>query len=52
MLQIELVGDLASLIGFGTQYDSDVNKPGSDNDPGSTKWLVAGVGFEPTTFRL
>ena len=51
-LQIELVGDLASLIGFGTQYDSDVNKPGSDNDPGRTKWLVAGVGFEPTTFRL
>ncbi|HIO37991.1 MAG TPA: recombinase family protein [Rhodospirillales bacterium] len=42
-LQIELVGDLASLIGFGTQYDADIKKPGSDNDPGCTKWLVAGA---------
>ena len=42
-LQIELVGDLASLIGFGTQYDSDINKRGLDNDPGCTKWLVAGA---------
>ena len=42
-LQIELVGDLASLIGFGTQYDADIKKPGSDIDPGFTKWLVAGA---------
>ena len=51
-LQIELVGDLASLISFGDQYDAANKKPGSVTDSGRTKWLVAGVGFEPTTFRL
>ena len=51
-IQIELKGDLATLLGFADQYDPDDKKPGSAGDPGCTKWLVAGVGFEPTTFRL
>lgn len=51
-LQIELKGDLATLVGFADQYDPDTKKPGSTGEPGCTKWLVAGVGFEPTTFRL
>ena len=51
-LQIELKGDLATLLGFADQYDPDKKQPGSTGNPGRTKWLVAGVGFEPTTFRL
>jgi site-specific DNA recombinase len=51
-LHIELKGDLATLIGFADQYESERKRPGSMEEPGRTKWLVAGVGFEPTTFRL
>ena len=51
-LQIELKGDLATLIGFADQYDPKAKQPGSNGEPSRTKWLVAGVGFEPTTFRL
>ncbi len=51
-LKIELKGDLATLLGFADQYDPAKKKPGPTGDPGCTKWLVAGVGFEPTTFRL
>ena len=42
-LQIELKGDLATLVGFADQYDPDTKKPGSTGNPGSTKWLVAGA---------
>ena len=42
-LQIELKGDLATLVGFADQYDPVTKKPGSTGDPGSTKWLVAGA---------
>jgi hypothetical protein len=42
-LQIELKGDLATLVGFADQYDPDTKKPGSTGDPSSTKWLVAGA---------
>jgi site-specific DNA recombinase len=51
-LQIELIGDLATLLGFAGKNGAGKKKPGSPEDPDSTKWLVAGVGFEPTTFRL
>ena len=51
-LQIELIGDLATLLGFAEKKGADNKKPGSSGDPGSTKWLVAGAGFEPATFRL
>ena len=51
-LQIELVGELANLLHFAGIDDPGKKKPGSSNDPGCTEWLVAGVGFEPTTFRL
>ena len=40
-LQIELVGDLANLLGFANEADK--KKPGSPGNPGSTKWLVAGA---------
>jgi hypothetical protein len=42
-LQIELIGDLATLIGFAEKKRADSKKPGSLEDPGSTKWLVAGA---------
>ena len=51
-LRIEIVGDIATLVGFAEANVTNKKRPGSDNDPGRTKWLVAGVGFEPTTFRL
>jgi site-specific DNA recombinase len=49
-LQIELIGDLATLLGFAEKNGTPTKKPGSYGDPGSTKWLVAGAGFveEPT----
>ena len=51
-IQIELVGDIATLVGFAEANATNKKRPGSNNDPSRTKWLVAGVGFEPTTFRL
>ena len=51
-LHIELVGDIATLVGFAEANVTNKNRPGSGNDPVRTKWLVAGEGFEPTTFRL
>ena len=42
-LQIELIGDLATLLGFAEKKGADNKKPGSLGDPGSTKWLGAGV---------
>ena len=51
-LQIELIGDLATLLGFAGKKDADNEMPGSPRDPGITEWLVAGEGFEPSTFRL
>ena len=51
-LQIELIGDLATLLIFAEQKEADKEMPGSLGKPGRTKWLVAGAGFEPATFRL
>ena len=48
-LRIELVGDLARLIGFAS--DPVTQKPGLGINPGLTERLVAGRGFEPLTFR-
>ena len=42
-LQIELIGDLATLLGFAEKNGTPTKKPGSYGDPGSTKWLVAGA---------
>ena len=50
VLQIELVGDLAKLLGFASAHPTQ--KPGFIGNPGSTEWLVAGRGFEPLTFNL
>ena len=49
-LQIELVEDLAKPLGFASAHPTQ--KPGFIGNPGRTELLVAGVGFEPTTFRL
>jgi len=48
-LRIELIGDLATLLGFAGQT---TKKPGCKGKPGRTESLVAGAGFEPATFRL
>ena len=52
-LQIELIGDLATLLDFAGDYQPDKTKPGYAEYPGRTKWLVAGVGFvqDPTITR-
>ena len=42
---------IATLLGFAEKNGPPSKKPGSSGDPGSTKWLVAGAGFEPATFR-
>ena len=46
-LQIELIGDLATLLDFAGDYQPDKTKPGYTEYPGRTKWLVAGAGFGP-----
>ena len=47
-LEIELYGDLAGILALGT----DGKKPVPEGRDGLQVTLVAGVGFEPTTFRL
>ncbi len=42
-LQIELIGDLAALLGFADHGKNAKEKPGSSLDPGRTKLLVAGA---------
>ena len=42
-LHIELVGDIATLVGFADANVTNKKRPGSDTDPGRTKWLVAGA---------
>lgn len=49
-LQIELIGDLATLLGFAEKKGADYKKPGSSGDPSSTKWLVAGA-YNFTNFK-
>jgi len=39
-LHIELKGDLATLLGFASSKEK---RPGSNNDPSRTEWLVAGT---------
>ena len=51
-LQIELCGDLASFFNFAEMHNAQRKKPDPVLEPGCTTLLVAGVGFEPTTFRL
>src|SRR5262249_20679503 len=47
-LEIELIGDLAGILALSTGSKKPVAKEGD----GLQATLVAGVGFEPTTFRL
>ncbi len=48
-LQIELIGELATLLHFAGEDEAGNKKPGPHGDPGRTEWLVAGAGFEPAT---
>jgi len=48
-LSIELVGDLAGILALG---DTDNRKPRRGSHGAWSETMVAGVGFEPTTFRL
>ena len=47
-LEIELLGDLAGILALA----AGSNKPVTQGCDGLQATLVAGVGFEPTTFRL
>ena len=48
-LEIEFRGELAAILAYG----EDRYKPGrTDRDLAEQIKMVAGVGFEPTTFRL
>ncbi len=47
-LEIELVGDLAAILALS----ADSKKPVTDSRDGLQVTLVAGIGFEPMTFRL
>ena len=48
-LDIDLYGDLAGILTLATNKD----RPLDESDPSVVQVkLVAGVGFEPTTFRL
>ena len=48
-LEIDLFGDLAGILGLA----ANKNGPLDESDPSIQQVkLVAGVGFEPTTFRL
>ena len=50
-MMAELHGDLAQILAFCDAADDKKELPGS-NETGSQLSVVAGVGFEPTTFRL
>ena len=47
-LEIELLGDLAGILALG----ADSKKPVTEHRDGLQVTLVAGIGFEPMTFRL
>ena len=52
ILKAELYGDLAAIMGYAEgELRPDAGAPGSA-EPGTLFSVVAGVGFEPTTFRL
>lgn len=51
--QIDLIGDLAGILAIAADRDNpSVSRELSDFNPDECEALVAGVGFEPTTFRL
>ena len=52
-LEVELIGDIAMMVRFAQKATKDGPIPGAVHDAfdRSVK-MVAGVGFEPTTFRL
>jgi site-specific DNA recombinase len=50
-LRVEVRGDLAAILAFG-EGTKNKNPSSTDRDPAKQIKMVAGVGFEPTTFRL
>ncbi len=50
-LNAELHGDLTEILAFCDREGSESKRPGPSG-PGRQLSVVAGVGFEPTTFRL
>ncbi|MBU2360055.1 MAG: recombinase family protein [Alphaproteobacteria bacterium] len=52
VLAIELVGALAGLLSLGQPTKGDPQNANSHPKVASSRVMVAGVGFEPTTFRL
>ena len=44
-LQIELVGDIATLVGFTASNVDNKKWPGLNTHPGCMKWLIAGARF-------
>ena len=51
--QLDLVGDLAGILGIAAHRErSEVSRELSVFNPDKQEAMVAGVGFEPTTFRL
>ena len=51
MLKVVFFGDLATLVRFSEARKRTNNSAGSTGEPALLS-VVAGVGFEPTTFRL
>ncbi len=51
ILQANLYGDLASLMNCAEAQERKTNNAGSSGEPALLS-VVAGIGFEPMTFRL
>jgi hypothetical protein len=51
-LKIELHGDLATLAGFAQTQERKDKNAASIDEAAHSGLLVAGIGFEPMTFRL
>ena len=50
--RIELSGELGAILQLGRMPEAKNTKAHHNGGPASQLTLVAGVGFEPTTFRL
>ncbi|MGI9412389.1 MAG: recombinase family protein [Hyphomicrobiales bacterium] len=50
--QIELIGDITKIVEFANTSNQNKKQPAFDERTACSVKVVAGVGFEPTTFRL
>ena len=51
-MQAVLVGDLARILAVCEEAAAEKNRPAAEAQGGSCLSVVAGIGFEPMTFRL